>query len=162
VLQTVAGEGDTLAVGVIIARVGAARGGEQAHPASASPSAGSGRGPVTGGPAGVRAGGGAAAGGGSHPGSEPATRGRPGAGARVKASPLARRVAHERGVDLGTVAGTGPGGRITRADVQAAPERGAPPRALEEPARAPSPSPAAPGPAGLARAKGTTSTVELS
>src|SRR5262249_5576844 len=109
VLQTVAGEGDTLAVGVIIARVGAARGGEHAHPASASPSAGSGRGPATGGPAGVRAVDGAAADGGSHPVSEPATGVRPGA-ARIKASPLARRVAHERGVDLGTVAGTGPGG----------------------------------------------------
>ncbi len=39
---------------------------------------------------------------------------------RVKASPLARRIANESGVDLHTVAGTGPGGRIVKADVEAA------------------------------------------
>lgn len=37
----------------------------------------------------------------------------------VKASPLARRIAAERGVDLTQVKGTGPSGRITRADVEA-------------------------------------------
>ncbi|MFI8458567.1 dihydrolipoamide acetyltransferase family protein [Kitasatospora sp. NPDC085464] len=36
-------------------------------------------------------------------------------------TPLVRRLAEERGVDLSTVHGTGPGGRITRADVPAAP-----------------------------------------
>lgn len=40
-----------------------------------------------------------------------------GDGIRVKASPLARRVASARGVDLTTVAGTGPGGRVVRRDV---------------------------------------------
>ncbi|MFI5003923.1 MAG: dihydrolipoamide acetyltransferase family protein [Solirubrobacterales bacterium] len=39
---------------------------------------------------------------------------------RVKASPLARRIANESGVDLHTIAGTGPGGRIVKADVEAA------------------------------------------
>lgn len=39
-------------------------------------------------------------------------------GGRVVASPLARRVARETGVDLATVLGTGPGGRIIRQDVQ--------------------------------------------
>lgn len=39
---------------------------------------------------------------------------------RVKASPLARRVAAEHGVDLGTLRGTGPGGRIVRKDVEGA------------------------------------------
>ena len=39
----------------------------------------------------------------------------------VRASPLARRLANERGVDLSTVNGTGPGGRITEADI---PEQG--------------------------------------
>ena len=40
--------------------------------------------------------------------------------ARVKASPVARRVAAEFGVDLSSVKGTGPGGRITETDVRAA------------------------------------------
>ncbi len=38
-------------------------------------------------------------------------------GERVKASPLAKRIASERGVDLHTVIGSGPGGRIVKADV---------------------------------------------
>ncbi|MER3456665.1 MAG: hypothetical protein C4304_07250 [candidate division GAL15 bacterium] len=38
---------------------------------------------------------------------------------RVKASPLARRIAAERGVDLSRVKGTGPGGRIVERDVLA-------------------------------------------
>jgi pyruvate dehydrogenase E2 component (dihydrolipoamide acetyltransferase) len=38
----------------------------------------------------------------------------------VKASPVARRIAQERGVDLHSVAGSGPGGRIVKADVEAA------------------------------------------
>jgi pyruvate dehydrogenase E2 component (dihydrolipoamide acetyltransferase) len=45
----------------------------------------------------------------------------------VRASPLARRLANERGVDLSTVNGTGPGGRITEADI---PERGGPAAAV--------------------------------
>jgi pyruvate dehydrogenase E2 component (dihydrolipoamide acetyltransferase) len=40
--------------------------------------------------------------------------------ARVKASPLARRIAAERGVDLGAVAGTGPEGRIVARDLESA------------------------------------------
>lgn len=44
---------------------------------------------------------------------------------RVKASPLARKVAAERGVDLTAVTGTGPGGRIVREDVENAPVGGA-------------------------------------
>jgi len=38
---------------------------------------------------------------------------------RVKASPLARRIAQEAGVDLKLVAGTGPGGRVTKRDLEA-------------------------------------------
>ena len=41
-------------------------------------------------------------------------------GERVKASPLARRLAGELGVDIAEVRGTGPDGRIVRADVEAA------------------------------------------
>jgi pyruvate dehydrogenase E2 component (dihydrolipoamide acetyltransferase) len=40
--------------------------------------------------------------------------------ARVKASPVARRIAAELGVDISTVKGTGPEGRITETDVRAA------------------------------------------
>src|SRR6266446_1273132 len=39
--------------------------------------------------------------------------------ARVKASPVARRVAAEFGVDLASVKGTGPEGRVTESDVRA-------------------------------------------
>ncbi len=46
-------------------------------------------------------------------------------GGRVKASPLAKKLAAERGVDLRTLAGSGPGGRIVRADVLGAPVGGA-------------------------------------
>jgi pyruvate dehydrogenase E2 component (dihydrolipoamide acetyltransferase) len=41
-------------------------------------------------------------------------------GERVKASPLARRLAQAQGIDLSSVQGTGPGGRIVRADIDAA------------------------------------------
>lgn len=37
---------------------------------------------------------------------------------RVKASPLARRIAADKGIDLARVQGTGPGGRIVKADVE--------------------------------------------
>jgi pyruvate/2-oxoglutarate dehydrogenase complex dihydrolipoamide acyltransferase (E2) component len=41
-------------------------------------------------------------------------------GERVQATPLVRKLAQELGVDLSTVAGTGPGGRITDGDVRSA------------------------------------------
>ncbi|MFB0569693.1 MAG: dihydrolipoamide acetyltransferase family protein [Nitrososphaeria archaeon] len=44
-------------------------------------------------------------------------------GGRVRASPLARRLAEQHGLDLATVQGTGPGGRITRDDVLATVKR---------------------------------------
>ncbi|MEA2450386.1 MAG: hypothetical protein QOG63_2318, partial [Thermoleophilaceae bacterium] len=47
-----------------------------------------------------------------------------GDGERVKASPVARRMAGEMGVDLGSIEGSGPGGRIVKADVEAAAESG--------------------------------------
>jgi pyruvate dehydrogenase E2 component (dihydrolipoamide acetyltransferase) len=53
----------------------------------------------------------------SKPAPEP--RAESGGEARVKASPLARRLAAERGVDLSTVEGTGPDGRVTESDVRA-------------------------------------------
>jgi pyruvate dehydrogenase E2 component (dihydrolipoamide acetyltransferase) len=44
----------------------------------------------------------------------------PGHGQKVQATPLVRRLAADLGVDLATVDGTGPGGRVTEADVRAA------------------------------------------
>jgi pyruvate dehydrogenase E2 component (dihydrolipoamide acetyltransferase) len=74
---------------------------------------------------------------------------------RVKASPLARRIAREGGVDLHTIAGTGPGGRIVKADVEAAELSPAGTPAIE----------ASSAPASLvervATAKGDTTIVEL-
>ncbi|MEO1060748.1 MAG: dihydrolipoamide acetyltransferase family protein [Actinomycetota bacterium] len=55
------------------------------------------------------------------------------------ASPLVRRLAEELGVDLAALAGTGVGGRVTRADVQRAAGTAAPP-ATEAPAAAAAPS----------------------
>jgi pyruvate dehydrogenase E2 component (dihydrolipoamide acetyltransferase) len=50
--------------------------------------------------------------------SAPSTPAPAASGDRVKASPLARRIAAEKGIDLGTVNGSGPNGRIVRADVE--------------------------------------------
>ena len=70
---------------------------------------------------------------------------------RVPASPLARKLARDRGVNLSSVSGSGPGGRIVRADIeQAARERGGA-QPASQPAAAPTgpvrPAPVAP-PAG--------------
>ena len=45
---------------------------------------------------------------------------------RVKASPLARRIAKEAGVDLKLVTGSGPGGRVVKKDLEPAPSPGTP------------------------------------
>jgi len=50
-----------------------------------------------------------------------------GAGARIKASPLARRIARERGIELGSLKGTGPEGRVVAEDVERAAASPAPP-----------------------------------
>jgi pyruvate dehydrogenase E2 component (dihydrolipoamide acetyltransferase) len=67
---------------------------------------------------------------------EPAAAPRSDNGGRVKASPLARRIARERGIDLSSLHGTGPEGRIVAEDVERA-EKTAP-----EPVSAPEPVPA--------------------
>jgi pyruvate dehydrogenase E2 component (dihydrolipoamide acetyltransferase) len=143
VLQTVAAEGDTLAVGATIAHVGT--GGDVEE------------GPAPGGPGvGYEVG-------------EPAERSGPsppsapteaGNGGRVKASPLARRIARERGVDLHAIAGSGPGGRIVKADVEAsAPE--APTSQSAEPQGPASGEPTPMLAERVATAKGETTIVEL-
>jgi pyruvate dehydrogenase E2 component (dihydrolipoamide acetyltransferase) len=54
---------------------------------------------------------------------------------RIKASPLARRVAEEKNVDLGAIQGSGPGGRIVRRDIEEAMKKGVPAApAAEKPA----------------------------
>ncbi|WP_029014326.1 pyruvate dehydrogenase complex dihydrolipoamide acetyltransferase [Niveispirillum irakense] len=71
-------------------------------------------------------------------------------GDRVFASPLARRLASQGGLDLKAVAGTGPNGRIVKADVEAALKGGAP-KAAAAPAAA-APQAAAPAPVAAAAA----------
>jgi pyruvate dehydrogenase E2 component (dihydrolipoamide acetyltransferase) len=116
-LQTVAGEGDTLAVGELIARIGEA-GDNGPHPATPVEEA---QPPIVDTP---------------HPARHNEDR--------VKASPLARRIARDRGVELQGLIGSGPGGRIVKADVQAVAEQPAPVTNA------------------VASAKGETTTIELS
>jgi pyruvate dehydrogenase E2 component (dihydrolipoamide acetyltransferase) len=115
-IEILAQEGDTLPIGETIARVGepeeaggdgAARRAdpepaeeeesEPAEPESAQPEA-----PAT---TAERA------------APEPAAA-EPSGDGRVKASPIARRIARERGLDLAAITGSGPGGRIVKADVE--------------------------------------------
>ena len=142
-LKIVAQEGDTLAVGETIASIGGgsngasrrrprrSRGGEEARgaerprrsrrsePPSARRPTADGRAPTA--PA-------AAAG---------------GNGGRTKASPVARRMARELGLELAQLQGTGPGGRIVKADVEAA-AKGDGAKARRRPrSRLPRPSPSA-------------------
>ncbi|MDO6416665.1 pyruvate dehydrogenase complex dihydrolipoamide acetyltransferase [Sphingomonas sp. BIUV-7] len=71
-----------------------------------------------------------------------------GDGSRVKASPLARRLAEQQGVDLGAVSGSGPNGRIVKSDLAgkaggapaAKPEAAAPAAPAAKPAPAPAPA----------------------
>jgi pyruvate dehydrogenase E2 component (dihydrolipoamide acetyltransferase) len=92
----------------------------------------------------------------------------------VKASPLARRIAREQGLDLQQLAGSGPGGRIVKADVERAAQapaaqapaaQSAPPPAAEPtpppaPQAPPAPPPAA-APAETGTAKGDVTVQEL-
>jgi pyruvate dehydrogenase E2 component (dihydrolipoamide acetyltransferase) len=127
-LEIIVGENETAPVGAVIARIG------DKDAVLQSPEA---AGPVTAG----------------DPPSPPVAKASPGrvpptvppaapssnghensSGERVKASPLARRIASELGVDLSALSGTGPGGRIVKKDVEAAS------------GSTPAPAPAAPGP----------------
>jgi len=98
----------------------------------------------------------------SEPSPEPAA-GADGDG-RVKASPIARRLAKDQGLELAAISGSGPGGRIVKADVEKAAEAG--------PAEAPKATPPSAPTAGTSRptagarekpetAKGEVETVEL-
>jgi pyruvate dehydrogenase E2 component (dihydrolipoamide acetyltransferase) len=75
------------------------------------------------------------------PAAQPA---QPSAKGRVFASPLARRIAAERGLDLSAIKGSGPGGRIVKADVESAKAKpAAAPTAAPAPAAAAAPTAAA-------------------
>ncbi|GGL62213.1 pyruvate dehydrogenase complex dihydrolipoamide acetyltransferase [Wenxinia marina] len=60
-----------------------------------------------------------------------------GSGERIFASPLARRIAKDKGLDLSQVTGSGPKGRIVKADVEAAQPGAAPAKEAEAPKAAP-------------------------
>ena len=190
-LSIVAQEGDTLPIGEVIARIGA--GGEAAagdgaraeatQQAEASGNGGPSEAPPAAAPAATA----------EPPAAAPEPERQPAAaesgaaapsadgnGGRAKASPVARRIAREQGIDLSALQGTGPGGRIVKADVEAAasgaPQAAAPqaapaeaaPAAPAAPAAEPQAAPAAavppPAPASIAEtgtAKGDVSVQEL-
>ena len=118
VIELVASEGDTLALGEVIARVGEAgekpekkeepkeedSGEEEEEPKAEEADKG------------------------EEPKQQPKKSSDNGASAesdgRVKASPVAKRMAKELGVELGDIEGSGPGGRIIKSDVEAAAESG--------------------------------------
>ncbi|HST32299.1 MAG TPA: 2-oxo acid dehydrogenase subunit E2, partial [Solirubrobacteraceae bacterium] len=177
-LQRVAAEGDTLPVGQVIARVGDAAEDDGGDAASGAGRAAAGDEPSANGAAReqseeqlvesvvetgapttqsvARAA--------TSPVAPAAPSGAP--GGRLKASPLARRIAHEQGVDLASLSGSGPGGRIVKADVEAA--AGAAGPAAESATQAPAAPGTSPGPPAsgaredVATAKGQTTTHELS
>jgi pyruvate dehydrogenase E2 component (dihydrolipoamide acetyltransferase) len=168
VVQLVAGEGDTLALGEVIARIGDA--GETAdrrpQTAEAKDQAPEVKGEERAAtdedvekeerePAVATSGNGASA----------------DEDGRVKASPVAKRMARELGVELAGISGSGPGGRIVKADVEAAAEGGGTKteeKTEEAPAEAPAngdgtaperePAPVAAGDAGP---KGDAQTIDL-
>jgi pyruvate dehydrogenase E2 component (dihydrolipoamide acetyltransferase) len=139
-LRIVAQEGDTLAVGATIAHVGEVGAAETPSAESPAPAGAASQQASAPTDAAVHE----SADPQSPPADAPAHQGE----GRVKASPLARRIANESGVDLRTLAGTGPGGRIVKADVEAAgtPAPAAEPASLAE---------------RVAAAKGDTTVVEL-
>ncbi len=167
--EIVAQEGDTLAIGEVIARVGAAgeagsggggagettssAGGADGAGAAGSPPAGT---PVTegSGPSSTAAAPAPAAPSETAESSPPVPAAPSSGDGRVKASPIARRIARERGLDLAAISGSGPGGRIVKADVEKA-------------AASPAPTPAAAAPAATGvrerpeTAKGEVSVQEL-
>lgn len=70
----------------------------------------------------------------AEPKPQPAAAPRRQEGERVFASPLARRLAKEAGIDVAAVAGTGPKGRVVKADIEKAKKEGVAPKAAAAPA----------------------------
>jgi pyruvate dehydrogenase E2 component (dihydrolipoamide acetyltransferase) len=95
-VEVVAKEGATLPVGEVIARIGAADEQEQEREQEREQE------------------------------DEPDSEGNGGDPERVKASPVARRIAKERGVEIAELSGSGPGGRVVKSDIEAAAKDTAP------------------------------------
>jgi pyruvate dehydrogenase E2 component (dihydrolipoamide acetyltransferase) len=156
IVEVLAQEGDTLPVGDPIARVGDASevpsGGNGGAPKEAAAAPEPARAPEAPPPTATTA----------PPTPSPASVG----DGRVKASPIARRIAADRGLDLQGLSGSGPGGRIVKADVEQALAGGSAQSTSQPPAEAPV-APAAPaGPTpGVSEkpetAKGQVEVVEL-
>ncbi len=111
-IEVVAGEGDTLAIGEVIARLGEpgeAPSGDGAPQAAKAP-----------------------------PDTSPS-----GGDDRVRASPLARRMARESGLELSGISGSGPGGRIVKADVEREIAAGGAPSPVATPSMPGEPTPGA-------------------
>src|SRR5919106_5236205 len=154
-IEVVAQEGDTLAIGEVIARIGdPSEAGGDGKPAAkedepAEREAGEEEAEAAETPdeepsqdeeereeqpvAGAAEGGGETESGGTATKTRAPSGNGAGAGERVKASPVARRMARELGVELARLEGSGPGGRIVKADVQAAAKGDG--AAVEAPAR---------------------------
>jgi pyruvate dehydrogenase E2 component (dihydrolipoamide acetyltransferase) len=69
----------------------------------------------------------------------------PKAGGRIIATPLAKRIAEQQGIDLASVTGSGPNGRIVMADLSGAPKGAAKPAPTAAAAKAPASAPAIAG-----------------
>ena len=81
-------------------------------------------------------------------------------GGRIFASPLARRIAAEKGIDLAGISGSGPRGRIVKADVEAA-RPGAAQPAAEAPVAAPAAAASAPSPDAILKVYADRETTEI-
>ena len=152
-IEIIAEEGATLPIGEVIARVGDAgdapavpSGDSEAAPAAEPDSAPDGKPDEA-----------------AAPEAAPATTPEPAAapaaaaaGDRIKASPLARRMAREQGVELASLTGSGPGGRIVKADVESGAGAAAAPAAA-----APAPS-SGPATERIETARGSAEEFELS
>jgi pyruvate dehydrogenase E2 component (dihydrolipoamide acetyltransferase) len=151
--EILAQEGETLPIGSPIARIGdgdSANGqsARSAGPVSDTSPSPTGEGPASSPPTGEAK---------KQDAEGPAPDAKSEDGERVKASPLARRLAEEKGLDLKGLHGSGPGGRIVKHDVEEAEE--APSSAAPAPSTQPEGAGAAPTAGGTA--KGDTETREL-
>ncbi len=178
-VEIMAQEGDTLEVGDPIARVGDASevvGGNGGAPKSTSPAGGPGdespqKSPSADQPAiGRREPAGAVASttppGPATPTATPTSPAGVGGDGRIKASPIAKRIARDRGLDLSALSGSGPGGRIVKKDVEGALAGGIATQVAPQPAEHPvaPAAPAGPTPGAAEKpetAKGQVEVVEL-